>query len=139
MDGCIFCRIVAREVPADIVYEDERTLAFLDMHPNHPGHTLIVPKHHSRNIFDIDAVDWSAVQETTRKLARHVRIITRADGVNIHVNNEPAANQVVFHTHAHLIPRYTGDTLRTFPPGVYTHEGQAAALALALRQSLEHQ
>lgn len=133
MEPTIFEKIIAREVPADIVYEDEETIAFLDIAPNNPGHTLVVPKQHSRNLLDIDEASWLAVMKTVRLLAPVIRKAVGADGINIAMNNEPAAAQVVFHTHIHIIPRYTDDGFKTFPPGTYKNEHQAKEIAEKIR------
>jgi histidine triad (HIT) family protein len=112
MPDCIFCKIVRGELPSFKVYEDEDTLAFLDIHPTHPGHTLVIPKEHTDNIFTISAESWAKVQETVRKVAKGVETGLSADGVNINMNNREHAGQVVHHAHVHLIPRYKGDGLK---------------------------
>ena len=91
------------------MYEDANTFAFLDIKPVNPGHTLVLPKNHARNIFDISANDMAAVMETARMLAPKLREATNADGLNVHINNEPAGGQLIFHSHVHLIPRFEGD------------------------------
>lgn len=108
---CIFCKIVNGEIPSCAVYEDEHTFAFLDITPVAKGHTLVVPKKHVKNVFDADEKTWAQVMETARKLAPIVRDAVSADGVNVYVNNEPAAGQVVMHSHAHIIPRFANDGL----------------------------
>jgi len=125
----IFQKIIAREIPAEIVYENEHTLAFLDAHPVNPGHTLVVPKKQSRNIFDIDSDSYAAVMETVRKLSPVVRDAVSADGINIHINNEPAAGQVVFHFHVHIIPRKDGDGFTHWHGKQPYADGEAKALA----------
>lgn len=114
-DGCVFCKIVAGELPAFKVFEDEHTLAFLDINPVHPGHTLVIPKDHAGNIFEISAERWGQVQETVRNVATAVEEGTKADGVNILMNNREHAGQVVHHAHVHLIPRFKGDGLTLWP------------------------
>lgn len=105
----IFEKIIAKEVPAAIVYEDENTLAFLDKAPVHPGHTLVVPKIHSRNLLDIKDMDRNHLFATVQKISKAIIVAGIAAGVNIVINNEPEAGQVVFHTHVHVIPRHKGD------------------------------
>jgi histidine triad (HIT) family protein len=112
MPDCLFCKIVAKEIPAEIVYEDERTLAFLDIRPTNPGHTLVIPKAHSANVYEIRPEDWSAVMESARILAPAVKHAAGATGVNIIMNNDPAAGQIIFHSHVHLIPRHDDDGFR---------------------------
>lgn len=135
MEPTIFERILSREIPANIIYEDEDTLAFLDIAPNNPGHTLVIPKEHSRNILDITEDSWLAVMRTAHKLAPIIKEAVGAGGLNIAMNNEPAAGQVVFHTHVHLIPRHEGDGFTHFPQGKY-EDGEAEALAERLRAKL---
>ena len=84
---CLFCKIISREIPAEIVYEDQNTLAFLDIHPNNPGHTLVVPKEHHRNIFDLPAELIQAVGKTSQKIAKALMESGLAEGVNIISNN----------------------------------------------------
>ena len=109
MKDCLFCKIVAGEIPATKVYEDKNTLAFLDINPVNPGHTLIIPKKHSRNIFDIEKEDLVNVTNNIQKIAKAIKKGLNPDGINIISNNEPAAGQVIFHTHTHIVPRFTGD------------------------------
>jgi len=101
----IFMKIVRREAPAEIVYEDDETLAFLNNSPNAPGHTLVIPKKPARNVFDVDEATWLAVMRTVRKIAPAVRDAVGAKGVHINSNHESEAGQVVFHVHVHIIPR----------------------------------
>ncbi len=106
MEDTIFMKIIRREVPAHIVYEDDETIAFLDAKPNVPGHTLVVPKKYARNIFDVDETTLNAVIRTVRMIAPAVRDGVGAHGVHINSNHEAAAGQIVFHLHFHIIPRH---------------------------------
>jgi histidine triad (HIT) family protein len=115
MLDCIFCKIVRGELPSYKVYEDEKTLSFLDINPVSPGHVLVVPKEHSNNIFEISPEAWGYVQETARKVAQALEKGLGADGINVMMNNREHAGQVVGHTHVHLIPRYKGDGLKLWP------------------------
>ncbi|MEK7510658.1 MAG: HIT family protein [Patescibacteria group bacterium] len=135
MEPTIFEKIIAREIPATIIYEDEATLAFLDIAPNNPGHTLVIPKVHTRNILDISEDSWLAVMKTVHKLAPVIKEAVDADGINIAMNNEPAAGQVVFHAHVHIIPRHEGDGFTHFPAGSYG-EGEADSVAAKIRALL---
>jgi histidine triad (HIT) family protein len=112
MEHTVFAKIVSREIPSDIVYEDAETLAFLDASPNAPGHTLVVPKKPATNVFDADDETWAAVMRTVRKLAPVIRDAVGAQGVNINSNHEAAAGQEVFHLHIHIIPRFSDDGLK---------------------------
>lgn len=109
MESDIFAKIITREIPARIVYENEHVIAFLDAKPVNPGHTLVVPKEFSRNILSISPESFAQVMEAVRMLSGVIRDAMGADGINIHMNNEPAAGQVVFRTHLHIIPRHDGD------------------------------
>ena len=116
----VFQKIIAREIPAEILYEDEHTLAFLDNSPNVPGHTLVIPKKHIENIFDADDETLAHVMHTVRLLAPAVRDAVGAKGVHINSNHGEAAGQIVFHLHFHIIPRHKRDEFEFWPqtPGV---------------------
>ncbi len=109
---CLFCKIVAGQVPATIVAEDERAIAFMDINPATRGHTLVVPRAHARDVHEIAADDLAAVAALAKVIA--VRQLERlgADGVNLLNSNGRAAWQTVLHFHVHVIPRYDGDPLR---------------------------
>ena len=105
MSDCIFCKILAGEIPASKVYEDEQVLAFLDISQVTPGHTLVVPKEHHRNLLEMDAASASQLFAKIPVIAQKVMKATQADGMNIIANCEEVAGQTVFHTHVHLVPR----------------------------------
>jgi histidine triad (HIT) family protein len=109
---CIFCKIVAGELQAEIVARDERTVAFMDINPGARGHVLVIPRRHARNLYDVPAEDLAAVAQTAQRVALRARDRLGADGVNLITSAEPAAWQTVFHFHVHVIPRYIGDSLR---------------------------
>jgi histidine triad (HIT) family protein len=113
-DGNIFAKIIRGEMPAHKVYEDERSLAFLDIMPRAPGHTLIIPKSKARNILDADPDDLAHVIKVTQKIAKAVMAAFDADGVTIQQFNESASGQLVFHLHFHVMPRHAGVALK--PP-----------------------
>lgn len=131
----LFMKIVRREVPAHIVYEDDKTLAFLDIHPNVPGHTLVIPKKPFRNIFDIDSEYLAAVMETVRTIAPAVRDAVGAKGVHINSNHEPEAGQEVFHLHMHIIPRHERD-FDFYWPKLETTTEERAIVADAIKKHL---
>lgn len=108
-DDCIFCRIVAGEIPGRIVYEDEDTLAFLDANPLAPGHTLVIPKDHHERVTDLDDETGTAVFQTLNSLTEAVEKSVDADGTNVAFNNGEAAGQEVLHVHGHIIPRFQND------------------------------
>ncbi|HEM3701814.1 TPA: HIT family protein [Streptococcus suis] len=106
MSDCIFCKIVAGEIPASKVYEDDHVLAFLDITQVTKGHTLVIPKKHYRNVLDMDAETAGQVFSVVPALARQLKEKLAASGLNIVNNNEEVAGQTVFHTHIHLLPRF---------------------------------
>ena len=109
---CIFCSIVAGDIPAAKVYEDEDVLAFMDIAPANPGHTLVIPKQHYRNIYDMPAEVGSKIMQVAIPLANAIRTALNPDGLNLFQSNEAAGFQTVFHFHLHLIPRWEDDPLR---------------------------
>jgi histidine triad (HIT) family protein len=109
---CIFCKIIAGELPGQIVDQDERTVAFMDIHPATRGHLLVVPRRHARDLLEIDREDLQATVLAAQRLAHRVHDRLGADGVNLLNARGAAAWQTVFHFHMHVIPRYSGDPLR---------------------------
>lgn len=107
----IFAKILRGEMPAFKIYEDDKTLAFLDIMPRCPGHALVIPKAPARNIFDIAPDDFAAVARTAQKIAVAAKKAFAADGVMLHQANERAGGQVVFHLHMHVMPRHHGVSL----------------------------
>lgn len=109
MTDCIFCKIVNKEIPAEIIYEDKEVLAFLDIAPVNIGHTLVIPKKHFKNIYETPDESLTEIIKTVKKIAKAIKSEMKADGVNITMNNDPAAGQVIFHSHVHIIPRTEND------------------------------
>jgi histidine triad (HIT) family protein len=109
---CLFCKIVAGEIPSERVAEDERTLAFMDINPATRGHALVIPRRHAANLLEIDPEDLAATVAAAQRLVRTASERLGADGVNLLNSCGPAAWQTVFHFHVHVIPRYEGDPLR---------------------------
>lgn len=127
---CIFCKIVRREIPACVVYEDENLLAFLDLSPIHEGHTLLIPKVHYETVLDVPESTGALIVPALRHIGRAIIQATNAGGFNVLQNNFPIAGQVVPHVHWHLIPRFEGDQLKFWPQGKYSskdHMQQVAA------------
>jgi histidine triad (HIT) family protein len=106
MDNCIFCKIAQKEIPANILYEDELFMAILDVFPTSNGHTLIIPKKHARDFYDLPVETAAALLPLAQGLAWKIKDTLHPDGLNIIQNNGKAAGQSVFHYHLHLIPRY---------------------------------
>jgi histidine triad (HIT) family protein len=111
-EDCIFCKIVAGEIPAQIIDEDEQTLAFMDIAPATRGHLLVIPKRHFTDLWEIEPEQLQWVVATAQRMALRVRDRLEADGVNLINSCRPAAWQTVFHFHIHVIPRYSGDPLK---------------------------
>ena len=111
-DDCIFCKIVAGELPARKVDEDEHTISFMDINPWTRGHALVIPRNHSRNLYEIEDSDLAATSAAAARLARTMRDKLGCDGVNVINSCEPAAWQTVFHFHLHVIPRFDDDPLQ---------------------------
>lgn len=109
IDDCLFCKIIRREIPAQVIAEDEATFAFMDIHPVNPGHILVVPKAHSVNILDTSRAALHAVMDTVQRIAPAVLAAVGAEGFNLGVNNGAAAGQMVSHFHLHIMPRFAGD------------------------------
>jgi histidine triad (HIT) family protein len=109
---CVFCKIVAGEVPAQVIAEDDNTLAFMDIAPATRGHALVIPKKHAADLWDIEPEQLAAVAQAAQRVALRIRDRLAPDGVNLINSTRPAAWQTVFHFHIHVIPRYVGDPLK---------------------------
>lgn len=131
--NCVFCKIIAGEIPGQIVAEDERTVAFMDINPATRGHALVVPRHHARDLLEIGEEDLRAAALAAQRLARLMRERLGADGVNLLNSCGRAAWQTVFHFHIHVIPRYLGDPLRLPWTPAEGDPQKIAAAAEALR------
>ena len=112
VEDCIFCKIVAGEIPAFVVEQDEQTLTFMDISPATRGHALVIPKRHAADLWEIEPDQLAAVTLAAQRQALRVRDRLGADGVNLINSTRPEAWQTVFHFHIHVIPRYAGDPLR---------------------------
>ncbi|MBI4599672.1 HIT family protein [Candidatus Uhrbacteria bacterium] len=123
MIDCIFCKIIAGELPSWKVYEDDHAVAFLDIHPVHEGHTLVVPKKHCTDFVSADENCLRSVIVATQKVARAVLAATEAGGVNITTANGSVAGQSVFHLHWHVMPRFENDGFRLWPQSTYADTG----------------
>lgn len=132
MDECIFCKIVAGEIPSHKIYEDDDLIAMLDIMPVHPGHTLVIPKKHFANILETPEDLSCKILELAKKIGKKVVEEFGADGVNITNNTHPAAGQSVPHVHFHIIPRYENDGLQPWPHKKYG-PGQAEGIASKLK------
>lgn len=110
--NCLFCKIIAGEIPCYKVYEDSDFIAFLDIYPVNPGHVLVIPKVHCDNIFELSDDIASKYFVVVKKMASIIKESVNADGINIGMNNLSAAGQIIFHSHVHVIPRFNDDGLK---------------------------
>lgn len=115
MSDCIFCKIIKKEIPADFIYENDKIVAFLDIHPCNPGHALVVPKAHFTDLTETPDDVLADIMSRTKKIAPAIVSAVKADGFNSIFNTKPAAGQVIFHTHMHIIPRFKSDGLKHWP------------------------
>jgi histidine triad (HIT) family protein len=133
----IFAKILRGELPAHRVYEDDRALAFLDIMPRAPGHTLVIPKNPARNLLDIDAGDLGYVATIAQRIARAQMQAFGADGITVQQFNESAGGQVVFHLHVHVIPRHDGVAMKP-PASEMAKPEDLAAAAEKIRAALKN-
>lgn len=130
---CIFCKIITGELPGQIIDEDERTVAFMDISPATRGHALVVPRRHARDLLEIEPDELAATTLAAQRLARRIHERLGADGVNLLNSCGRAAWQTVFHFHLHVIPRYVDDPLRLPWVPAQGDAEEIAAVAAALR------
>ncbi|MBI2025110.1 MAG: HIT family protein [Candidatus Harrisonbacteria bacterium] len=109
MADCLFCKIGRKEIASEVIYEDDFTLAFLDVHPKAPGHTMVIPKNHSENLLDLEDNLAAPVLLTVKKVTGILAKAFKPDGFTIGINHGRAGGQVVDHLHIHVIPRFSGD------------------------------
>lgn len=132
----IFTKIISKEIAADIIYEDEHVLAFLDIRPINKGHTLVVPKKVFENIFDADTVVLGHMMAVAQKIARALLETVGAAGVNLHMNNGEVAGQEVPHAHLHVIPRFKkGEAFMAAKHEEYA-VGESAILAEKIKEAI---
>ncbi len=135
MSDCVFCKIIAKQIPAQIVFENESIIAFLDINPVHPGHTLVLPKTHVESFTDLPSEICGGVGATAQKLMKVFIEKMGYEGANLIQNNGAAAGQVVPHVHFHVIPRKKGDGLVHWPGRGYEN-GQEAMTGAQVRSAL---
>ena len=132
----LFEKIISREIPADIVYEDDYTCAFLDITPRKKGHTLVVPKKPIKDIFELDDETAKHLLKTVAKVSNAVKKGTGAAGVNLIVNNGEAAGQEVFHLHFHIIPRFSSQEFPSLPKEKYESDSEREDYANKIIQNI---
>ena len=134
MKDCIFCKIIKGDIPSTKVYEDKNTLAFLDIAPITPGHTLVVPKEHAETI---DQISDDSLKKSVIVIKKIVSALDNFnEGVNVGLNHKEAAGQLVPHVHFHLIPRNSGDGLKSWQGGNYK-EGEAEEISSKIKSLLK--
>ncbi len=136
MDDCIFCKIVKKEIPANIVYENKTTLAFLDITPVNIGHSLVIPKKHYINIYETPEDILLDMMKTVKKISHAIKKGLSADGINVTMNNDPAAGQAVFHSHIHVIPRIANDGFGPWHGKRLYQEGEKEVVVRKITQAL---
>src|SRR3989344_7259449 len=109
MVDCLFCKIAKKEIPAEIIYEDGEALAFLDIHPKAPGHTMVIPKVHAETILDLPREKLGPVFAAVQKAAQMIETALRPSGFTIGINHGKVSGQVIDHLHIHIIPRFLSD------------------------------
>jgi len=134
MQDCIFCKISKGEIPCDKIYEDEISLAFLDINPVNLGHALVIPKEHFQNIYDLPENIAAHLIKIAKKIGIALKKIG-SDGTNITTNNGEAAGQIIFHSHIHVIPRFINDNLSHWPTKKYK-EGEVKKIIKKITQAL---
>lgn len=124
MSDCIFCKIINSEIPSYKVYEDETTMAFLDISPVNHGHTLVATKKHYANLEEIPANELQQLILVVKKVGQAIKTGLEVEGYNVCVNNDPVAGQIIPHLHFHVVPRQEGDGVQPWPQAAY-NEGEA--------------
>jgi len=135
-ESCVFCKIVQKQAPASIIYEDKATMAFLDIRPLNLGHTLVIPKAHYVDIFDIPKTVLSQVYIVSKTLSFAVKAATSADGISIIQQNGKAAGQDIFHLHVHVVPRFEGQKLPRFSDLVQVERAKLDEMASKIKEKL---
>ena len=134
--NCIFCKIIAGQIPCTKIYEDDQVLAFLDVHPVSEGHTLVVLKEHTSRVDSTEPLAMARIGEMLPKLTASIQDAMEADGYNVLCNNGVSAGQVVEHMHLHIIPRKANDGVIKQWPAFQYPDGRAAVIAEKIRKNL---
>lgn len=137
MQQCLFCRIISGEIPAAKVYEDDNILAILDINPVNIGHTLVIPKAHYDALYVLPEDLLCEMSIGVQKLAVAIKHATAADGINIEMNNDRAAGQLIDHAHIHIVPRYTNDGFTHWKGKRGYTEGEMQTVSEKIKTALE--
>ena len=135
-DDCIFCKIIAGQVPSEKIYEDEVIYSFLDIGPISTGHTLVIPKQHFEFLHDCPAEVLAEVGKRLGKIAKAVSAAMASDGYNVLCNNGTSAGQLVAHVHFHIIPRNAGDSVFNRWPAFEYEDGKLSELGAKIREKI---
>jgi histidine triad (HIT) family protein len=135
-EPCIFCKIVSKQAPSSIIYEDEAVMVFLDIRPLNLGHTLVIPKTHYVDIFDIPEKELSQIHKVAKLVSFAIKKATAADGISIIQQNGKAAGQDIFHIHVHVVPRFEGQKLPHFSDLKEVERAKLDAMAKEIKQHL---
>jgi len=133
---CLFCKIIKGEIPSAKVYEDEHSFAFLNIRPINPGHTLLVPKKHFANLYEMPDEILANLAPVIKKLGIAVKKAVGADGINIGMNNDPAAGQLVFHAHIHIMPRFKNDGHEHWHGTPYKNDAEIKTVAKKISETV---
>jgi len=133
--NCLFCKIIAGEIPATKIYEDDKSLAFLDINPVNPGHTLVIPKNHSENLEEISEEDLCDLIKSVKRVGGAIKESLSPNGYNVGLNNGSGSGQIVPHIHFHVIPRKEGDGHKLWSQGKYEEE-EAEEVASQIKAKL---
>jgi histidine triad (HIT) family protein len=136
MENCVFCKLIAGQIPATVVYQDEHTIAFMDIGSVNPGHMLVAAKPHVENVFGLDDTLAAAVMCTTARVARALKASLAPEGVNLFQANGAAAEQTVFHFHIHVLPRRVGDGMKLVWPAKNPPREALEATAARIRAAV---
>jgi histidine triad (HIT) family protein len=136
MSDCVFCRIVAQQIPATVVHEDADTLAFMDIGQVNPGHVLVALKKHADNLFALEDAQAAAVFRACARVARAIREAFTPQGLSVYQANGKAAGQTVMHLHVHLVPRYENDGMNLTWPVKNPPREKLEEYAATIRQKL---
>lgn len=136
MTDCVFCRIVAGSIPSTRVYEDEATVAFMDIGQVNPGHVLVALKAHADNLYALDEAQAAAIARACRKIALALKETFDPEGLSVYQANGKAAGQTVFHYHVHLLPRHAGDGMELVWPVKNPPREKLEAYAARIREKI---
>ena len=136
-ETCIFCKIAQKQAPASIIYEDDSVMAFLDLRPLYEGHSLVIPKPHYVDIFDIPKEQLNHVYNVTKQVSAAINKVTNADGISIIQQNGKAAGQDIFHFHVHVVPRFKGQKLPNFSALKEVEREKLDVVAKKIKQELK--